>query len=76
MSRVHTTREAVERFRETLSARDRALLDQLRDLKLMSGAQIQAVHFPLSEHATADAAARAWIGRIHLCRGASRPSDS
>ncbi len=59
MSRAHTTGEAIERLHESLSARDIALLDQLRDLKLMSGAQIQTVHFPLSEHATHDAAGRA-----------------
>jgi hypothetical protein len=49
----------VLRLRESLSPRDIAVIDQVRDLKLMSGAQIQAVHFPLLDHATADAAARA-----------------
>jgi hypothetical protein len=36
-----------------------AVIDQVRDLKLMSGAQIQTVHFSLDDHATNDAAARA-----------------
>jgi hypothetical protein len=48
----------VLRVRDGLSPRDIAVLDQVRDLKLMSGAQIQAVHFPLLDHATSDAAAR------------------
>ena len=44
-----------------------AVLDQVRDLRLMSGAQIQAVHFPPLDHATADAAGRACrrvLGRL------------
>jgi hypothetical protein len=36
-----------------------AVLDQVRDLRLMSGAQVQAVHFPALDHATFDAAGRA-----------------
>jgi hypothetical protein len=52
-------RSQVERLHESLGPRDLAVLDQVRDLKLMSGAQIQAVHFPLLDHATADAAGRA-----------------
>jgi hypothetical protein len=48
----------VDRLREIVGPRDLAVLDQVRDLKLMSGAQIQSVHFPLAEHATADAAGR------------------
>jgi hypothetical protein len=47
------------RLREQLSPRDLAVLDQVRDLKLMTGAQIQAVHFRASDHETADAAGRA-----------------
>lgn len=46
-------------LRDTLSGRDLAVLSQIAELKLMSGAQIQAVHFPLLDHATGDAAARA-----------------
>jgi hypothetical protein len=49
----------VRRIRESLAPRDLAVLDQVRDLKLMSGSQIQAVHFPMVDHVTADAAARA-----------------
>jgi hypothetical protein len=44
---------------ESISARDRAILQQVHDLKLMSGGQIQSVHFPVTEHASVDAAARA-----------------
>lgn len=46
-------------LRDTVSGRDLAVLSQIAELKLMSGAQIQAVHFPLLDHATGDAAARA-----------------
>lgn len=46
-------------LRGDLSGRDRAVLSQVAELKLMSGAQIQAVHFPLLDHATADASGRA-----------------
>jgi hypothetical protein len=49
----------VQRLRAQLSARDIAVLDQVRDLKMMSGAQIQAVHFRVHDHETADAAGRA-----------------
>jgi hypothetical protein len=49
----------VERIRDSLSPRDFAVLGQVHDMKLMSGAQIQAVHFPLGDHATSDAAGRA-----------------
>ncbi len=57
--RGRVDRSQVERVRELLSPRDLAVLDQVRDRKLMSGAQIQAVQFPLLDHATADAAGRA-----------------
>jgi hypothetical protein len=49
----------VQRLREQLSPRDIAVLDQVRELKLMSGAQIRAVHFRVHDHETADAAGRA-----------------
>jgi hypothetical protein len=59
MTRPRISREDLERLQESLSPRDIAVLGQVRDLKLMSGAQIQAVHFPLADHATTDAAGRA-----------------
>lgn len=46
-------------LRERLSGRDLAVLSQVAELRLMSGAQIQAVHFPLLDHATAEASGRA-----------------
>lgn len=52
-------RRDVGRIREQLSARDIAVLEQVRELRLMSGAQIQAVHFRAIDHETADAAGRA-----------------
>jgi hypothetical protein len=42
-----------------LSGRDLAILSQVSDLRLMSAAQIAAVHFSLSEHDNPAAAARA-----------------
>ena len=41
-----------------LSGRDRAILWQVGQLRLMSGRQIEAVHFPFDAHATAATAAR------------------
>jgi hypothetical protein len=55
----------VARLREILSPRDLAVLDQVRDLRLMSGAQIAAVHFPPTDHESADAAARASRRVLH-----------
>jgi hypothetical protein len=47
------------RIRERLAPRDLAILDQIYMLRLMSGAQIQAVHFPLWDHESEHAAVRA-----------------
>ena len=50
-----------------LSGRDLAIVGQVADLRLMTGRQIEAVHFPLGEHETASAAARAsrrCLGRL------------
>ena len=41
-----------------LSGRDRAIIWQIGELRLMSGRQIEAVHFPSEQHATAATAAR------------------
>lgn len=51
--------ESLERLRDRVSPRDLAVIDQVRDLKLMSGAQIQTVHFSIDDHATKDSASRA-----------------
>lgn len=59
MKVVRIYQRDLQRLREQLSPRDLAVLDQVRDLKLMSGAQIQAVHFAAHDHETADAAGRA-----------------
>jgi hypothetical protein len=59
MKGVRVHQQEVERLRESLLPRDWAVLDQVRDLRLMTAAQIQAVHFPLVDHATAEAAGRA-----------------
>ncbi len=49
----------VRQLREQLSGRDHAILWQVGELRLMSARQIEAVHFPITEHDTAQAAARA-----------------
>jgi len=49
----------LDRIRERLAPRDLAVLDQIRTLRLMTGAQIQAVHFPLCDHESEHAAVRA-----------------
>lgn len=46
-------------LRERLSERDIAIIRQVAELRLMSARQIQAVHFPASEHASEAAATRA-----------------
>lgn len=45
-------------LREQLGRRDRHILVQLSELRLMSGRQIEAIHFPAEEHATPSTAAR------------------
>ena len=46
-------------LRADMSGRDLAIIGQVADLRLMTGRQIEAVHFPAGEHETATAAARA-----------------
>lgn len=53
------SRVGLQQLRDGLSGRDLAILRQVAELKLMSGAQIEAVHFPLLDHATVDAGSRA-----------------
>jgi hypothetical protein len=49
----------IDRIRERLAPRDLAVIDQIYTLRLMTGAQIQAVHFPLCDHESDHASARA-----------------
>jgi hypothetical protein len=51
--------EGLEQLRDELSGRDVAIVSQVADLRLMSGRQIEAVHFPLSSHENTSAASRA-----------------
>ncbi len=46
-------------LREQLSERDLRIIEQICDLRLMNARQIEAVHFPVSEHDNLQAAARA-----------------
>ncbi len=58
-SSPRVSRVRLEQLRSELSGRDLAILGQVAELKLMSGAQVEAVHFPLLDHATVGAGARA-----------------
>jgi hypothetical protein len=49
----------VAQIRERLSARDLGVIRQVAELRLMSARQLQAVHFPDSEHDNEQAATRA-----------------
>jgi hypothetical protein len=46
-------------LRDELSGRDLAILDQVNDLRFMTGGQIAAIHFGLNGHDSPDSAARA-----------------
>jgi hypothetical protein len=46
-------------LRARLSERDMSVIQQVADLRLMSARQIQAIHFPSSEHRSESAATRA-----------------
>jgi hypothetical protein len=58
-TRPYVSARGVARVRERLSGRDLAIIRQVAELRLMSAQQIQAVHFPDSEHDNAAAAVRA-----------------
>lgn len=58
MSGSRYGRAAVRELRRALSERDLAVVSQVAELRLMSGRQIEAVHFPHAAHATASAAGR------------------
>ena len=55
----YVTARGVARLRERLSERDLAIIRQVAELRLMSARQIQAIHFPDSEHDNESAATRA-----------------
>ena len=59
MSAAALGRLGLDDLRDELSGRDLAIIGQVADLRLMTGRQIETVHFPLGEHETAGAAARA-----------------
>lgn len=59
MSRGIVGRVELEDLRADLSGRDLAIIGQVADLRLMTGRQIEAVHFQIGDHETAAAAARA-----------------
>ena len=58
MSGSRFGRVEVRELRQLLSDRDLAVVSQLAELRLMSGRQIEAVHFPPELHGTAATAAR------------------
>lgn len=58
-ARPYASARGVAQVRERLSARDLAVIRQVADLKLMSARQIQAVHFPDTEHNNEQSATRA-----------------
>jgi hypothetical protein len=59
MTGPYISARGVAQLRERLSERDVAILRQVAELRLMSARQIQAIHFPGSEHENELAATRA-----------------
>lgn len=59
MSADAVGRIGLDDLRDELSGRDLAIIGQVADLRLMTGRQIESVHFMADEHETAPAAARA-----------------
>ncbi len=58
-TRSYVSARGVARLRKRLSVRDMAIIAQVAELRLMSARQIQAIHFPGSEHDNEQAAIRA-----------------
>jgi hypothetical protein len=58
-TRPYASMRGVAQTRERLSARDLAIIRQVAELRLMSARQIQALHFPDTEHDNEQAATRA-----------------
>jgi Replication-relaxation len=59
MSGNRLGRRGIEHLRGELSDRDRAVLESVADLRLMSARQIEALHFVAADHRSGLAAARA-----------------
>lgn len=67
--RAYVSARGLARLRTQLSDRDLAIVRQVAELRLMSAAQIQAVHFPVGAHDNAAAATRARQRALaRLCR--------
>ncbi len=58
-TRPYVSARGLAQLRERLSERDTAIVRQVAELRLMSARQIQAVHFPASDHHNERAATRA-----------------
>lgn len=58
MSATRVGRRGLERLGDQLSQRDKLIIHQVADLRLMTARQIEAVHFTLADHATKLTAAR------------------
>jgi hypothetical protein len=58
-ARPYLSARGAAQLRRRLSARDLAIIRQVGELRLMSARQIQALHFPASEHDNDQAATRA-----------------
>lgn len=56
--RSYVSARGIKRLRDQLSERDMAIIAQVAELRLMSGRQIQAIHFPLSAHVSQLSATR------------------
>jgi hypothetical protein len=67
--RCYVSARGAARLRDRLSERDLAIVRQVADLRLMSARQIQALHFPPSQHMSEMAATRARQRVVtRLCR--------
>lgn len=58
MSALRLGPRGLDELRDDLSGRDLAIASQVADLRFMSGKQIEAVHFALTDHANEATAAR------------------
>lgn len=57
--RRYVSQRGLKQLRDDLSERDLAIIGQVDDLRLMSGRQIQALHFPAEDHVSELSATRA-----------------
>lgn len=57
--RRYVSARGVKRLRDNMSERDMGIVRQVNELRLMSGGQIQAIHFPSSAHVSDLSATRA-----------------